>query len=87
VVKLSGDDRSGGPATWYVFETFVADGSLAIGMAQGEPNPAMAMIVQAGLTRAAAQEVAARLAREHRARGLPLPRVSHLDLLPDLGDV
>jgi hypothetical protein len=25
------EDGTGDPATWYVFETFVADGSLAIG--------------------------------------------------------
>lgn len=78
---MSGEDRPGDPATWYVFETFVADSSLAIGVAQGTPDPSILMIVDQGLTRRAAHDIAARLAREHRARGLPLPRVMN-DALP-----
>lgn len=64
-------------ATWYVFETFVADGSLAIDVAPGTPDPSAVMIVRGGLTRSAAYEAAARLATEHRTNGVPLPRVEH----------
>lgn len=64
-------------ATWYVFETFVADGTLAIGVAQGTPDPSTVMIVREGLTRGVAYEAAAHLAKRHRDHGVPLPHVEH----------
>jgi hypothetical protein len=31
---------------WFVFETFAADGSLAIGMNRGEPDPRLVLVVK-----------------------------------------
>ncbi len=56
-------------ANWFVFETIDADGALAIGVAQGEPNPSAVMVVRDGLTRRAAVSMADRLAAEHRTTG------------------
>jgi hypothetical protein len=54
---------------WHVFETIAADGSLAIGIGHGQPNPSAVMVVYEGLTREIAGEAAAGLVRWHRSRG------------------
>lgn len=65
------------PDDWFVFETLGADGTLAIGVARGTPDPSAVMMVQHGLTRTAADKVAARLAAEYRSAGrLPGPRMN-----------
>ncbi len=49
------------PGDWFVFETFAADGSLAVGVAQGHPDPSVVLIVYQGLpepvARAAARDL------------------------------
>jgi hypothetical protein len=57
------------PEDWFVFETFGADGTLAIGVAQGTPDPSAVIVVRDGLTRKAARELAARLAAEYQEAG------------------
>lgn len=57
------------PDNWFVFETFGAGGTLAIGVAQGTPDPSAVMVVRDGLTRTAAYKVAARLAAEYQESG------------------
>ncbi|MBA2469586.1 MAG: hypothetical protein H0V37_09300 [Chloroflexia bacterium] len=57
------------PGDWFVFETFGADGTLAIGVARGMPDPSAVMVVRDGLTRMAARDVAVRLAEEYRSVG------------------
>ncbi|MBA3274482.1 MAG: hypothetical protein H0T72_01715 [Chloroflexia bacterium] len=57
------------PEDWFVFETFGADGTLAIGVARGTPDPSAIMVVRDGLTRMVAYEAAARLAAKYRAAG------------------
>lgn len=75
------------PDDWFVFETFGADGTLAIGTARGTPDPSAGMVVRDGLTRRAANEVASRLATAHRAEGMPLESVGDHGQPPDPGDV
>jgi len=75
------------PEDWFVFETFGADGTLAIGMARGTPDPSAGIVVRDGLTRKAANEVASRLATEHRAKGMLLESVGDRGLPTDPGDV
>ncbi len=75
------------PEDWFVFETFGADGTIAIGAAQGTPDPSTGIVVRDGLTRKAANEVARRLATEYRAKGMPLESVGDRGLPVDLGDV
>lgn len=57
------------PGDWVVFETFAADGTLAIGVARGEPTPGGPMVVYRGLSEALARIAAAGLAAWHRRRG------------------
>jgi hypothetical protein len=61
--------RRAAPGDWFVFETFAADGSLAIGVARGSPSPEAALIVYAGLSREVAAAAAGGLARWHRRQG------------------
>lgn len=63
------------PEDWFVFETFGADGTLAIGVARGVPDPSMGMVIRDGLARKAAREFASRLAAEYRAAGRLLDAV------------
>ena len=58
---------------WFVFETFAADGSLAVGAATGEPDPTAVQVVYAGLTRDVAEAAARGLARWRRDRGHRFP--------------
>lgn len=71
---------------WFVFETFGADGTLAIGVARGVPDPSMGMVIRDGLTRKAAGEVASRLAAEYRAAGRPLDPANEWEMPVDWGD-
>lgn len=65
------------PDDWFVFETLGADGTLAIGVARGTPDPSAVMVVRHGLTRTAADKLATRLAAEYRSAGrLPGPRMN-----------
>jgi len=72
---------------WFVFETFDADGTLAIGVDRGPPDPSAGIVVRDGLTRKAANEVASRLATEYRAKGMPLESVGDRGRPTDPGDV
>ncbi len=54
---------------WYVFETISADGSLAIGIAEGEPNPGSVMLVYEHLSRSIAIRAAQGLVDWYRDRG------------------
>jgi hypothetical protein len=36
---------------WFVFETFAADSSLAVGIGQGTPDPTTQLVVYEGLAR------------------------------------
>jgi hypothetical protein len=54
---------------WFVFETFAADGSLAIGVAQGIPDPSLVLVVYERLTKAVADAAAQGLARWHHGQG------------------
>ena len=47
-----------GSADWYVFEAIVADGSWSIGILRGTPIREHVMVVEEGLTRAEAEDVA-----------------------------
>ena len=75
------------PEDWFVFETFVADGTLAIGAARGILDPSAGMVVGDGLTRKAAHDLASRLAAEHRAAGRPLDALAAQELATDSQDV
>ena len=75
------------PEDWFVFETFGADGTLAIGAARGTPDPSAGMVVRDGLTRRAACDEARRLAVEHRAKGMRLESVDAHGLPAEPGDV
>lgn len=75
------------PEDWFVFETLGADGSLAIGVAQGTPDPSAVMVVRDGLTRTAAQEFAARLAAAYWEAGRQLGSTEERGWPMDLGDV
>ena len=61
--------RRTAPGDWFVFETFAADGSLAVGIAQGAPDPSLLLVVYEGLSEAAAKAAAQSLARWHRSQG------------------
>lgn len=54
---------------WYVFETFAADGSLAVGVVRGAPDPAAVLIVHADLPEEIAEAAARGVARWHRRQG------------------
>lgn len=57
------------PGDWFVFETFAADGSLAVGVAQGDPDPTAVLIVYQGLTEPVARAAAHDLDGWHRSQG------------------
>jgi hypothetical protein len=57
------------PGDWFVFETFAADGSLAVGIAHGAPDPRQIMVVYESLSKTEAEAAAQGLARWHRAQG------------------
>lgn len=57
------------PGDWYVFETISADGSLAIGVARGVPNPSSAMVVYERLSHPIALQAARGLADWYRNNG------------------
>jgi hypothetical protein len=61
--------RGAAPGDWFVFETFAADGSLAVGVARGAPDPSAVLVVYEGLSEAVAADAAAGLARWHRSQG------------------
>ncbi len=82
---MQGGDRAE-PEDWFVFETFGADGSLAIGVAQGTPDPSAGMVVRDGLTRKDANEVAHRLAEEYREAGRLPDSIETRRLPADLDD-
>jgi hypothetical protein len=48
---------------WFVFETFAADGSLAVGIGRGTPDPTMQLVVYEGLSRTIAESAAEGLAQ------------------------
>ena len=54
---------------WCVFETISADGSLAIGIWQGRPDPSRVMIVYESLTQRLATLAAQGLVDWYRDRG------------------
>lgn len=54
---------------WFVFETFAANGSLAVGVTKGEPDPAAVLVVYADLPEEVAKAAARGLARWHRRQG------------------
>lgn len=54
---------------WFVFETFAADGSLAIGMNRGEPDPRLVLVVYEGLSQTVAEAAAYGLARWYHRQG------------------
>ncbi len=54
---------------WYVFETISADGSLAVGVWQGEPDPSRVMIVYENLAQRVATLAAQGLVDWYRERG------------------
>ena len=54
---------------WFVFETISADGSLAIGIWQGRPDPSRVMIVYENLTERVATLAAQGLVDWYRERG------------------
>jgi phage-related baseplate assembly protein len=62
-------ERASVRGDWYVFETISADGSLAVGMAEGEPNPAAVIVVYEHLSHRAATLAAQSLAEWHRGNG------------------
>lgn len=57
------------PGDWYVFETFAADGTRAIGVARGIPDPSICLVVYEGSSQPVAAAAAAGLARWHRDQG------------------
>ncbi len=57
------------PGDWFVFETVAADGSLAIGIVEGAPDPSLLLVVYERLSEAVAEEAAQGLARWYRGRG------------------
>ena len=57
------------PGDWFVFETVAADGGLAVGLAQGPPDPGLVLVVYRGLTQPVAAAAARGLARWHRRHG------------------
>lgn len=80
-VSMKGEPQVDACANWHVFETFVADGSLAIGVAQGTPDPSAVMIVREGLTRSAAYEAADRARPRRDRRGADHPELAHVTTL------
>jgi hypothetical protein len=57
------------PGAWFVFETVAADGSLALGVARGTPEPTAHLVVYDGLTEPIALAAAEGLARWYRRTG------------------
>lgn len=57
------------PGRWSVFETIAADGSLAIGITAGAPDPSAVMVVYVGLAEPVAKRAAAGLAGWYRDHG------------------
>jgi hypothetical protein len=57
------------PGDWYVFEAFSADGSLAIGVARGTPDPSLVLVIYEGLSEAAAKAAANGLTRWKHSQG------------------
>ena len=58
---------------WYVFETFAADGSFAIGIREGVHDPLEVMLVQDRLSRDEAIRIAKRHAADYRREGGTMP--------------
>jgi hypothetical protein len=55
------------PGDWCVFEAFSADGSLAIGVARGTPDPSLVLVIYERLPEAVAKAAANGLQRwKHR---------------------
>lgn len=63
--RLQGEARG----NWFVFETFAADGSLAIGIGRGKPDPTMQLVVYEGLSQEVAESAAQGLAQWYRDQG------------------
>jgi hypothetical protein len=61
--------RDTAPGDWFVFETFAADGSLAVGVARGTPDPSLVLTVYRDLPESVARAAARGLARWHRSQG------------------
>ena len=57
------------PGHWFAFETFAADGSLAVGVDRGRPDPSLFLVVYEGLSEGVARAAAEGLARWHRGQG------------------
>ena len=57
------------PGDRFVFETFAADGLLAVGGVRGKPDPRLVLAVYEGLTEPVARAAAAGLARWYRGQG------------------
>jgi hypothetical protein len=57
------------PGDWFVFETFAADGSLAVGIARGKPDPSLVLVIYQGLSESVARDAARRLTGWHRGQG------------------
>ena len=75
----SADAEDGG---WFVFETFAADGTLAVGVAAGRPDPSQVLVVHEGLSHAAAIEAVAAHARQRQREGRTLASGGSGDDLP-----
>ncbi len=67
LASMDGHERHTGD--WYVFETISADGSLAVGIWQGPPDPSRVMIVYEKLTQRSATLAAQGLVDWYRERG------------------
>ena len=59
------------PGAWYVFESFAADGALAIGIAKGTPiaNLVLVNVIYEGLSEGVANAAARGLAHWYRDQG------------------
>lgn len=68
---LAGTERGGpdmGPGDWYVFQSFSADGSLTIGVRQGQPDSAAVWPVYEGLSEPVARAAPRGLAAWYRGQ-------------------
>lgn len=71
-VKAKVEDTNG---DWYVYETFAADGSFAVGILEGENDPSEVMLIADRMSHAEAIRRAKRHADEYRRDGGKAPEI------------
>lgn len=61
---------------WYVYETFAADGSFAVGIREGDHDPSEVMLIADRMSHAEAIRRARRHADEYRRDGGKAPEIT-----------